>query len=63
MGLKETETVQVHVMFMVLYPKNYFKLVMSVLSCLCLPFFNFFIGDFSNLSKFLRFSFDQNIGL
>ena len=50
-------------MFMALYPKNYFKNVMSVFIMFVSFVLDNFIGDFSNLSKFLRFSFDQNIGL
>ena len=55
LGLKETETVQAHVMFMALYPKNYFQIVMSVLSCLCLPFLIFSLVIFQIYQSFCVF--------
>ena len=54
LGLKETETVQAHVM-LALYPKNYFQIVMSVLSCLCLPFLIFSLVIFQIYQSFCVF--------
>ena len=55
LGLKETETVQAHVRFMALYPKNYFQIVMAVLSCLCLPFLIFSLVIFQIYQSFCVF--------
>ena len=51
----ELQTVQVHGMFMAFYPQNYFKIVMSVLSCVCLSFYLIFIADLEFVKVFVFF--------